>query len=171
MIRSTLTASTADLLIVSGGSSVGLEDYAPCIVAEIGELLVHGVNMRPAAPLGFGLLNRRPIFLLPGNPVSCLCAYDVVVARAVRRLGGGSSGSPYRRAILPLAETLRSVPGRLDYVRVSVDGGRVFPLKSKAGSGASILSGVCRADGFVLVAEGVEALEPGADVEVFLYDR
>lgn len=171
VIRAALTACEADLVVVTGGSSVGLEDFAPSIVAELGELLVHGVNMRPAAPLGFGFIKDRPVFLLPGNPVSCLCAYDVVVGRAVRRLGGRPIDSPYRIETLPLAEKLPSIEGRVYYVRVLVDSGKVHPLKSAAGSGASILSGACRADGYVLVPKETSALNQGECVTVYFYDR
>src|SRR5262245_10999316 len=63
----------ADVVIVSGGSSVGLEDLAPTLLATHGELAVHGIAMRPSSPTGFGRLEHRLVFLLPGNPVSCLC--------------------------------------------------------------------------------------------------
>lgn len=73
-VRAALLASTADVVLVSGGSSVGQEDHAPRVLAEAGELTFHGVALRPASPAGVGFLNGRPVFLLPGNPVSCLCA-------------------------------------------------------------------------------------------------
>jgi molybdopterin molybdotransferase len=71
----------ADVIVVSGGSSVGQEDHVPLLVAEHGELAVHGVAMRPSSPTGMGLFEGRPVFLLPGNPVSCLCAYDFFAGR------------------------------------------------------------------------------------------
>jgi molybdopterin molybdotransferase len=64
----------ADIVIVSGGSSVGVEDLAPTLVAEHGQLAVHGIAMRPSSPTGLGTVGRRLVFLLPGNPVSSLCA-------------------------------------------------------------------------------------------------
>jgi molybdopterin molybdotransferase len=125
--------------------------------------------MRPAAPLGFGFVFGRPIFLLPGNPISCLCAYDVVVGRAVRRLGGRPADGAARREKLPLAESLPSLPGRLAYVRVQVTADRVYPLKAVAGSGAANISGACRADGYVLLAPHKPTYEPGEPVEVVFY--
>src|SRR5580704_13988957 len=74
----------ADIVLVSGGSSVGIEDLAPTLVAQHGELAVHGVAMRPSSPTGLGRIGRRLIFLLPGNPVSSLCAYDFFAGRAIR---------------------------------------------------------------------------------------
>ena len=69
---------------------MGKEDHTPAVLAECGELLVHGVAMRPASPAGVGVLGDRLVFLLPGNPVSCLCAYDLFAGRAIRKLGGRS---------------------------------------------------------------------------------
>jgi molybdopterin molybdotransferase len=166
-VREALRSAAADVVLVSGGSSVGLEDHAPRVLAELGELSVHGVALRPASPTGLGFLDWRPVFLLPGNPVSCLCAYDLFAARAVRGLGGRDRSLPYRRTRLPLDRKIASVVGRVDYVRVLVNGGQVEPL---AVSGASILSSTTRADGFVLVAADSEGYAGGEDVEVFLYD-
>ncbi len=167
-IKAALRGATEDVILVSGGSSVGLEDHAPRILAEIGELAVHGVALRPASPTGLGFLNGRPVFLLPGNPVSCLCAYDLFASRAVRGLGGRSRELPYRSRRLPLARKIVSMVGRVDYARVRIEAGQVEPL---AVSGASILSSTTRADGFVLVPADLEGYAPGEEVEVFLYDN
>jgi molybdopterin molybdotransferase len=167
-VRQALAGADADLLLVSGGSSVGQEDHAPRIVAEIGELKVHGVALRPASPTGLGFLpGNRPVFLLPGNPVSCLCAYDLFAGPAVRRLSGRSMGIPYRTEMLPLARKISSAVGRVDYVRVMVKNRQVEPL---ATSGAAILSSTTRADGFVLVPRDSEGHAPGEIVRVYFYD-
>jgi molybdopterin biosynthesis enzyme len=108
-----------------------------------------------------------PVFLLPGNPVSCLCAYDLFAGRAVRRLGGRSVELPYQRVRLPLSRKISSAVGRVDYVRVVIRDGKVEPL---ATSGASILSSTTRADGFVLVPRDSEGQGAGEEVDVFLYD-
>ncbi len=90
-------AEQADVVLVSGGSSVGLEDHAPRLLALQGELVFHGIAMRPSSPTGIGRLGNRWVFLLPGNPVSCLCAYDFFAGPALRVLGGRSWDWPYRR--------------------------------------------------------------------------
>jgi molybdopterin molybdotransferase len=157
----------ADVVLVSGGSSVGQEDHVPKLLAELGELAVHGVAMRPSSPVGMGRLGGALVFLLPGNPVSCLCAYDFFAGRAIRALGGRSRDWPYRRIRVMLARKLVSTVGRVDYARVTVAGGDAQPL---AISGASILSSTTRADGFVVVPADSEGFPAGAEVEVFLYD-
>ena len=97
-------ASRTDLILVSGGSSAGPEDHVPGIVAELGRLIAHGLALRPASPTGLGLLrvDDRPVVMLPGNPVSCLCGYDFVAGPLLRRLGGRSRRWPYRSVTLPL---------------------------------------------------------------------
>jgi molybdopterin molybdotransferase len=158
----------ADLVLISGGSSTGPEDHAPALVAELGELPIHGVAVRPASPTGIGFVDSVPVVLLPGNPVSSLCAYDLFAGRLIRRLGGRGVAMPYRRVERPLARKLVSAVGRVDYARVGLVAGQVEPL---AIAGASILSSVTRADGFVLVPADLEGYPAGALVQVWLYDR
>jgi molybdopterin molybdotransferase len=164
-IRAALHAD-ADVVIVSGGSSVGIEDLAPSLVAEDGELAVHGVAMRPSSPTGMGRIGERLIFLLPGNPVSALCAYDFFAGRAIRALGGRSREWPYRLVRGTLTRKISSPIGRLDYARVKVEHGRVEPLSV---AGASVLSSTTRADGFVIVDDDSEGFAAGSDVDVWLY--
>jgi molybdopterin molybdotransferase len=162
-----LTEPGAEVILVSGGSSVGAEDHAPSLVDELGELKYHGIAMRPASPAGVGIVGDALVFLLPGNPVSCLCAYDLLAGRAIRQLGGQSSELPYITRHFPLAKKIVSAIGRLDYCRVKIEEGRVFPI---ATSGASILSSTSRADGFVLIPEEQEGYPEGATVTIHLYD-
>jgi molybdopterin molybdotransferase len=157
----------ADVVLVSGGSSVGQEDHAPLLLAEHGDLAIHGVAMRPSSPAGMGRMGDRLVFLLPGNPVSCLCAYDFFAGRAIRRLGGRDGDWPYPRVRLAMANKLVSTVGRVDYARVRLVDQRVEPLSI---GGASILSSTTRADGFVVIAADSEGYPAGAEVEVYRYD-
>ena len=167
IVKDALAAATEDMILISGGSSVGIEDHAPRVLAELGEIVAHGVALRPASPTGLGFLGKRSVFLMPGNPVSCLCAYDLFAGRAARRLGGRNPGFSYPSRTLPLARKLTSMVGRVDYVRVQIGADGVEPL---ATSGASILSSTTRADGFVLVPGDLEGYAEGESVVVHLYD-
>ncbi len=206
-IREALTNADADVVLVSGGSSVGQEDHAPRLVAELGSLDFHGVAMRPSSPAGIGRIphsaplprseptasgevtktlprsepqasgevhkaasadHETLVFLLPGNPVSCLCAYEFFAGPTIRALGGRSRAWPHRRVRVPLARKISSQVGRVDYVRVAIDDGKAVPL---ATSGASILSSTVRADGCVLVSRSLEGMPEGAEVDVLLYDE
>jgi molybdopterin molybdotransferase len=155
-----------DVVLVSGGSSVGQEDYAPRVLAEEGELAIHGISMRPSSPTGMGLLKSTIVILLPGNPVSCMCAYDFFAGRAIRRLGGRETSWPYPMVRRKLARKLVSVIGRVDYARVQLKDGLVEPI---AISGASLLSSTTRADGFVVIPEGSEGFAAGSEVQVQCY--
>ena len=138
------------------------------LVAELGSLDFHGVSMRPSSPAGVGRIDGRFVFLLPGNPVSCLCAYEFFAGPTLRALGGRSRRWPHRRVLLPLARKISSAVGRTDYVRVALEGARVVPIST---SGASILSSTVRAEGCVIVPRGLEGMPEGAEVEVLLYDE
>jgi molybdopterin molybdotransferase len=166
-IRDSLLHAPGDLLITTGGTSVGVEDHAPTLIAEEGELLVHGIAMRPSAPTGFGWAADRPVFLLPGNPVSCLAAYDFFVGMAIRLLAGRPEAWPYRRATIPLRDRISSQIGRTDYARVRIQNGHAELL---ATSGASALSTTTLADGFVVVDQDSEGIAAGQPAEVWLYD-
>lgn len=166
-IKAALTEPGTDVILVSGGSSVGAEDHAPAVLAEIGALSIHGIAMRPSSPTGIGHIGDVLVVLLPGNPVSCLCAYDFFAGRAIRRLGGRSVDWPYLRQRAVIGSKIVSAVGRVDYCRVRFESGRIEPIST---SGASILSSTTRAAGFVIVPAELEGYAPGSEVEMFLYD-
>jgi len=170
-IRDAIAGASEDVVLISGGSSVGPEDHAPSVLAEIGEIVVHGVAMRPSSPAGFGFFGKNKsqiAFLLPGNPVSCLCAYEFFAGPVIRAMGGLSRTWPHRKKRCCVATRFVSELGRTDYVRVKVDGESVTPIMT---SGASILSSTTRADGVVIIDEGEEGHAEGDWVTVFLYDE
>ena len=167
IIRDALSNSNADFILISGGSSVGQEDYAPSLVKELGEILIHGVALRPASPAGMGVINDKYVFLIPGNPVSCLCAYDLFASRAIRKSAGINYELPYKSAVLNLSSKISSMVGRMDYVRVKIVEGCAEPL---AISGASMLSTTTIADGFLLVPGECEGYPTGENVKIYLYD-
>jgi molybdopterin molybdotransferase len=118
-------------------------------------------------------MGSRLVFLLPGNPVSALCAYDFFAGRAIRALGGRPKQWPYRTVRATLERKISSPIGRVDYARVRFEkpralgaGSRVEPLSV---AGASVLSSTTRADGFVIVEQDSEGYAAGSDVEVWLY--
>jgi molybdopterin molybdotransferase len=166
-IRDALLAPGADVTLVSGGSSVGSEDHAPRLLAEAGELAIHGVAMRPSSPAGVGRIGGTLVFLLPGNPVSCLCAYDFFAGRAIRLRGGRPPDWPHRTRQCAVVRKIVSAIGRVDYCRVRLVDGGVEPI---ALSGASILSSTTRADGFVIVPAESEGYGPDSEVTVYLYE-
>lgn len=155
----------ADLILISGGTSVGDRDYAPPVLEEMGELLVHGVRITPGKPTALGTIDGKPVISLPGYPVAALAAL-YIFARPLITMMAHRTDLP-RAVPAKLAGKIVSRPGYLTFARVSLKGGVATPIMT---SGAGILSSVARADGFVLVAEEVEGREKGEMVEVNLIE-
>jgi molybdopterin molybdotransferase len=166
-LRAALLAFDGDILLTTGATSAGKEDYLPGLLAELGELLVHGVNIRPASPLGFGRLRGALAILLPGNPVAAMVGFDVFVRPALQLQLGQRERRWNRRVRGRLRRKLASALNRTDFVRVRLSGdGEVEPLRS---GGAGVLTSVTGADGFVIVPRDDEGLEAGTEVEVHLF--
>jgi molybdopterin molybdotransferase len=161
---------THDVIVLSGGSSVGARDYTTQILKSLpeSELLVHGVAIRPGKPVIFGRSGRVLFWGLPGQPVSALITCQEFVLPSLRRLQGmtESEQAPTIRAILN--RQLPSVHGRTDYVPVSLSSRNgiekgATPIFGKSGA----ISILARADGYVVIPEHVEGLDAGAEVSVF----
>ena len=167
LLRASLEAFDGDILLTTGATSAGKEDYLPGLLAELGELLVHGVNIRPASPLAFGRLNEALAVLLPGNPVAAMVGFDVFVRPALQLQLGQREERINRRVRGRLRRKLASALNRTDFVRVLlVEEDEVEPFRS---SGSGVLTSVSKADGFVIVPRDDEGLEAGTEVEVFLF--
>ena len=166
-LRAALARPGADVLVAAGGTSVGREDHLPVLVRALGSLPVHRVAMRPSSPTGIGTIRGTRVFLLPGNPVSCLAAYDFFAGPAIRRRAGLQEDFPHATRRVRLLHGLTSQIGRTDYCRVALGPDGAEPL---AVAGASVLSSTTRADGFVVVPESSEGHSAGTEVVVHLYD-
>lgn len=166
-LREALLSFDGDILLTTGATSTGQEDYLPGLLTELGELLVHGVNIRPASPLAFGRLGHTLAVLLPGNPVAAMVGFDVFVRPALQLQLGQEERRWNRRVRGNLKRKIASSLNRTDFVRVTLpEEGTVEPLRS---GGAGVLTSVTRADGFVIVGRDEEGLEAGTEVEVYLY--
>ncbi len=167
-ISKALAETKADVILISGGAGIGLDDLVAQVLAEQGQLLAHGVAARPCSGAGLGVLNGIPVVLLSGNPAACLAAYDLIAARIIRRLAGYQSTLPYRCSEQVVARKLVSAAGRLDYFRVQLTSEGLIPIS--AGS-AGLLSSVTRADGFVLIPLNSEGYPPDSRVTFYHYDH
>jgi molybdopterin molybdotransferase len=166
-IKKAIEASLdADMILLSGGTSVGKRDHAPQTVASLGKLLVHGIGVSPGKPTALGVINKVPVVCLPGYPVAGLVVLYFFVRPGIRKLASIPEGP---ELILKKRLTAK-VPSRIGYVnfvRVVFEGEKARPL---TGAGAGILSSVAKADGFVLVPENIEGYEEGEEVNVFLIE-
>ncbi|MGQ0534855.1 MAG: molybdopterin molybdotransferase MoeA [Methanobacteriota archaeon] len=165
------SARTADLVVTSGGSSVGERDRLPEVVAKMGRLLFHGVSLRPGHPVGAGVLSGGPpVLLLPGYPTACIVTAHLLLRPMVARLARLPE-TPPRTVPARLSRKVRSEVGIRQVVRVRLEGppeDRVAEPTRTAGAG--VLSRVTRADGFVVIPENVEGLDEGTVVEVEFWE-
>jgi molybdopterin molybdotransferase len=156
----------ADMILLSGGTSVGKRDHAPEVVASLGKLLAHGIGISPGKPTALGIIDDTPIVCLPGFPVAGLVALYFFVRPGIRKLASIPE-VPKLTLRRRLAAKISSKIGYVNFIRVVFEGDRVRPL---AGAKAGALSSVSRADGFMLIPENVEGYDEGEEVNVFLIE-
>jgi molybdopterin molybdotransferase len=162
----------SDLVLLSGGSSVGVRDLAAGVLGTLGPpgILFHGIHVRPGKPTLCARIGDKPVLGMPGYPVSSMVIFDAFVASLVRRLGGEVRDEewPARRRARFGGHHL-SAPGREDWVRVRLErrAGGWWALPVPGGSAA--LSTVLRADGLVRVEAASAGLGEGDEVDVLLY--
>jgi molybdopterin molybdotransferase len=163
-----------DVIVLSGGSSVGVRDYTTQVLAGLpeSELLVHGVAIRPGKPTIFGRAGSVLFWGLPGQPVSALITCQVFVLPSLRKLQGMMETEIARTCALSaiLNRQIPSVHGRTDYVPVALSRGSGGAMEASPIFGKSGAIGIlAHADGYVVIAEHVEGLDRGAEVSVFLF--
>ena len=157
---------TKDLIVTTGGSSVGERDLIPGVVDRLGEVLVHGVALKPGHPFGFGVVRDTPVLMLPGYPVACIVNAVQFLRPAIKWAGNlPLHDHPTREATL--TRKVPSEPGTRTFARVTVergeDGLEATPTRA---SGSGVLSSVALADGWVVVPERTEGYAEGDAVSV-----
>jgi putative molybdopterin biosynthesis protein len=164
-------AESFDLVLLNAGSSAGSEDFSAEVVEKLGELLVHGVAVRPGHPVILGMIkgNRPvPIIGVPGYPVSAALTGEIFVEPLIAHWLGRRPIEPIK-VQATLTRKITSPAGDDDYVRVAV--GRVGEriLAAPLARGAGLITSLVRADGLALLARGSQGLAAGSQVEVKLY--
>lgn len=163
--------TSADLVLVTAGTSVGKGDLVPDVINALGKpgMLVHGIAMRPSLPTGLAVVNRKPIVSLPGLPVSAMIAFSTFVQPLILRMLG-TEQDPQPKIRARATKRIVGVPGFRTFIRVLVreKEGKLFvePLRAP---GSGILTTLTRANGMVVVPENVEGYDEGAEVEVQLF--
>jgi molybdopterin molybdotransferase len=165
MLLSSIGSAKEDMIIITGGSSVGEHDLVPKAVATLGKILVHGIAMRPGAPTGFGMIGKRPVFMLPGNPVAVYFAFRMLVRPCISVMQGVMSDHKEPTLRCRLKRKIASQAGRTEFVRVRIEGDIADPIRT---GGAGVLSSLTRADGFVIIEKNLEGLDAQAEVEVHI---
>lgn len=152
--------AAADVVLTSGGVSMGRHDHVGTALAELGEVLFTSVAQQPGKPLTFALAGGKPVFALPGNPVSTAVNFELYARPALLRLAGHSDGD---RPTLPvlLDEAVDAHPQKTLYIRVRLDGDRATPTGPQ---GSARWQSLAEADALIVVPPGTGTLEPGTEV-------
>ena len=168
--RLRLGLEICDIIITTGGTSLGEKDLMPEAVQKLGSpgLLVHGVAMRPAKPTGAGVVKGKPIFILSGYPVAALVGFEVFVDEIINFLYG-TKPEPKPKVRGRLTRKLATQVGYRCFVRARVipspSGYLIEPLKL---TGSGLLSSMTKANAMIVVDENMEGFDEGDEVEVYL---
>lgn len=168
-------AEQCDLVLVNAGSSAGADDHTANVVSSLGELLVHGVAVRPGHPVILGLIRApskekapTPVIGVPGYPVSAALTGEIFVEPLLARWLGRT---PLERPTIQahLTRKVHSSLGDDEYLRVTVGEVSGRTIAAPLARGAGVLTSLVRADGIVVIPAGTQGLQAGAEVEVRLY--
>jgi len=159
-----LHAVSADLVVFSGGSSVGERDLIMDVLQRSGEVLFHGIAVKPGKPTVFGRVSGRPVLGMPGYPTSCLSNAYMLLVPALRRM---ARLPPYRpEAVkLPLSRRIVSTTGRRQFYTVRIVDATAVPAFKASGD----ITSMSQADGYIEISEQTDIVEAGELVEVKLF--
>lgn len=172
-IKRNLIKSSSDshIIIFTGGTSVGTKDFLPEIVNESGEVLVHGIAMRPGSPVLIGLIEQSLVFCLPGTPVAAYICFLSIVGIMIRKMLECSDLDPRIEIIAKMSQDVPVAQmGYKHFLRVKIEKKEskvlAIPVKLK---GSGIISSLTQSDGIVVISEENEGLKKGEKVLVYLY--
>ena len=157
----------SDIVVVNAGSSAGSEDFTSAIVRELGEVVVHGVAIKPGKPVVLGVIDGTPVLGIPGYPVSAILDCELFLRPVIAAKAGISiAGRPVMNA--SLSRKLISPQGVDEFVRVKL--GRVGEkvIATPISRGAGVLTSLIRADGILKIPRFMEGHDAGTEVEVEL---
>jgi molybdopterin molybdotransferase len=159
--------AVADVLITSGGVSVGDADFVKSTLEKLGQVNFWKIAMKPGRPLAFGKLDRCHFFGLPGNPVSAMVTFYQFVLPALKKMSGQIDYEvPTIKAMC--STTLTKRPGRLEYQRgiLEQDSNGKLVVRSTGAQGSHILSSMSNSNCFIILPEECEIVTPGSTVDV-----
>jgi molybdopterin molybdotransferase len=165
MESAVLEASRHDVGVFSGGSSVGARDIFADVVEDLGEVLFHGLQVKPGKPTLFGVVEGTPIFGMPGYPTSCLSNAYIFLAPALRKLARLPPREP-RVVRARMGSRIVSSSGREQFLTVRLEDGVAHTVYKKSGA----ITSMADADGYVILPVNLDVIEEGEEVEVTLIE-
>ncbi len=153
----------ADLVLFSGGSSLGGEDHMVDAVNDLGEVLIHGIAVKPGKPVLVGKVDGKLVLGLPGYPASALSNFHLLMGEILSKM---QEAVPKRqRCNLKLSRKIVSTIGRYEFMSVMINGDEAVPVMK----GSSAITTLAEADGFIEISENTEVIEKGESVEVIRF--
>jgi molybdopterin molybdotransferase len=156
---------THDAIITTGGTAISKGDVVVDVADQLGQVLIHGVALRPGKPFAFAQVDDKPVFMLSGYPVAAMVQFDVLVRAPLQEMQNLKRKPIYIKKI-----TNRKIPstlGRTDYIRGKTKGNMVNPLKRK---GSSIIMSMVESNCYIVIEENLEGIEEGEECDILLYD-
>jgi molybdopterin molybdotransferase len=157
---------SVDALITTGGTAISKGDVAVEVVNEMGEVLIHGVSLRPGKPFGFGIINEKPVFMLSGYPVAAMVQFDAFVRGKLLKMQNIYNKPQIIKKVA--SRKITSSLGRTDYIRAKTDDDFVYPLKIK---GSGVIKSMVESNSYIIIEENVEGIAKGEECNVLLYDQ
>jgi len=155
-----LAAQKCDIVLVSGGSSAGVRDLTARVIDSLGELLLHGIAMKPGKPTIFGVIDGKPVFGLPGHPVAAYMVAELFVRPLIAEFMGASVQR--RSTGAGLGEAVSANHGRAEFIAVRLVDGVAVPVRGKSG----LIAGLTGVDGYICIPRDCEGLAKGSEVVV-----
>jgi molybdopterin molybdotransferase len=166
-----LIASKQDVIITTGGVSVGEADFVKQLMAKLGEVLFWKIAMRPGRPMAFGKIQDAFLFGLPGNPVAVMVTFYQFVRDALLHLSGRSDDFALPRLRATSSEPLRKVPGRTEYQRgILFREGADWKVRTTGQQGSGVLRSMSEANCFIVLEHERGAVRAGEQVDVQLFE-
>ena len=173
IIKNTLlnAAKQADVIVTSGGVSVGQADYMKEVLKDIGQVLFWKLSIKPGRPIAFGKIKKSNFFGLPGNPVSAMVTFYQIVQNAIKICMGLKNDGPIPLLKVECVESIFKKPGRTEFQRgVLFQSNGLWKVKTSGQQGSGILSSMSKANCFIVISADKGAIKAGEIVDIQLMD-
>jgi molybdenum cofactor synthesis domain-containing protein len=154
-----------DMIIFSGGSSVGERDLLINVIQEFGNVLFHGIQIKPGKPTLFAIAEGKPVFGMPGYPTSCLLNAYLLLLPAIRQMAR-LPPKTLKTKNRPLAERVVSSTGRTQFLPVKIEDEKAYPVFKQSGA----ITSMTEADGYVILPINVDVVDKNQELKIFLFD-
>jgi molybdopterin molybdotransferase len=159
------TLLSHDTIIFSGGSSVGERDLLSNTIQGFGEIVFHGIQIKPGKPTLFALVDNKPVFGMPGYPTSCLSNAYLLLVPAIRQMAR-LPPKIMKTIKVPLAKRVVSSSGRVQFLTVRIRDNKAYPAFKQSGA----ITSMSQADGYIILPINIDVVEKDQEVTVYLFD-